>query len=229
MGLPLVKLKAVYKFLEQLYVGGARCIMAVKNTKAPPHHIMEMIKEFSTVPEWIRELKRSACKQGAMSALTLAKAYHPEMQPALLADGFPELNADDSEFTEEDYLRCVRATRSAATKIADELDLSKFQVGYSEDGKRGSIQQPQPVELKPPRKQAFASDINTLDVLNKEMVFEALSAIQWLAESPQTNKADVVVTTEKPGESAHVDLASTSAGAEKTSLNSEDPNVRSQP
>jgi hypothetical protein len=60
MGAPLVKLKAVYKFLEQLYVGGAHCIMAMKNTKAPPHHIMEMIKELSTVPVWIKELKRSA-------------------------------------------------------------------------------------------------------------------------------------------------------------------------
>lgn len=42
--LPLVKLKAIYKFLEQLYVGGLYCIIAVKNTKAPPHYIMDMLK-----------------------------------------------------------------------------------------------------------------------------------------------------------------------------------------
>jgi hypothetical protein len=62
---PLKKLKALYKFLEQLYVGSSYCVMAVKNTKAPPRHIMEMLKELSTVSEWIKELTKSACRQGA--------------------------------------------------------------------------------------------------------------------------------------------------------------------
>lgn len=74
MGHPLVKLKAVYKFLEQLYLGGAYCIMEVKNAKASPHKVMDMINELSKVPEWIKELKKLACRQGAMSALTLALA-----------------------------------------------------------------------------------------------------------------------------------------------------------
>jgi hypothetical protein len=92
----------VYKFLEQLYVGGAYCIMAVKNTKAPPHYIMDMLKELSTVPQWIQELKNSASCQGAMYALARAKAYLPEMEPALLVDGFSEFNTDGSSFTNED-------------------------------------------------------------------------------------------------------------------------------
>lgn len=87
--LPPVKLKAVYKFLEQLYVGGAKCVMSINNTKEPPRHIMDMIRELSTVPEWIQELKKEACRQGAMCSLARAKAYHPEMEPTLLADGFP--------------------------------------------------------------------------------------------------------------------------------------------
>lgn len=93
MGLPIIKLKAIYKFLEQLYVDGAKCIMAVKNTRAPPTQIMEMIKEFSTVPKWVEELKKSACHQWAMYSLARAKAYLLEMDPALLEDGFLEFNA----------------------------------------------------------------------------------------------------------------------------------------
>ena len=92
--LPLVKLKAVYKFLEQLYVGGAYCVMAVKNTKAPPQYIMDMLKELSTVPQCIQELKKSASRQGSMYALSRAKAYLPEMELALLTDVFLEFNAD---------------------------------------------------------------------------------------------------------------------------------------
>jgi hypothetical protein len=58
MDQPQIKLKALYKFLEQLYVGGSYCVMAVRNSKAPPHYIMEMLKELSTMPEWIKELTK---------------------------------------------------------------------------------------------------------------------------------------------------------------------------
>ena len=87
-----------------------------------------------------------------MSALTLAKAYHPEMQPTLLADGFPELNADKLEFSEVEYLCYMRETRPEAMKSANDLHLSKFQVGYTEARKRMSNPQPQSVKLIPPRK-----------------------------------------------------------------------------
>lgn len=133
-------------------MGGVHCLMAAKNVPGPPCKIMEMINDFSTIPEWIRELKLSACRKGAMSALALAKAYHPELDPALLADGFPELNVDDTKFTKEDFLRYVKVTRPAATKIVDDLDLTKFEVGFNEDGGRMSMPQPRPVELIPPRK-----------------------------------------------------------------------------
>lgn len=60
-------------------MGSSYCIMAVKHTKALPHYIMDMLKELSTVPEWTLELKRSACRQGAVHALAHAKAYLPEL------------------------------------------------------------------------------------------------------------------------------------------------------
>lgn len=200
--------------------------MAAKNVLAPPRKIMEMINDLSTVPEWIGELKKSACRQGVMSALALAKAYHPEMNPALLAGGFPELNTDDTEFTESDYLRCVRETRPAATKIANDLDLNKFQVGYNEGGKRMSMPDPQPVELLPPRKQTFASEVSTSTVITEDMVFEALSKIQWAAENPQTEESDAE-DPEESGEPASVDPATNRTEVEQANVNPEDPTAGS--
>lgn len=68
MELPSTKLRAVYKFIEQLYVGGVNYLKAVKNVLGPPRKIVDMLNELSTVPEWIFELKMSACRSGAMSA-----------------------------------------------------------------------------------------------------------------------------------------------------------------
>jgi hypothetical protein len=222
--LPLVKLKAVYKFLVQLYVGGAYCIMAIKNTKAPPHYIMEMLKELSTVPQWIQELKQSASRQGAMYALTRAKAYLPEIEPALLADSFPEFNADGSEFTNEDYVRCMKETRVAATNIAVGLDLEKFQAGYSEDGKRMSMPDPKPVELNPPRrKQNFAPDVNPSTVMKTDSVFEAVRSIQWVADEPPIQEAEAAAPDNRE-ESAQVDPSSSS-----TYVNPEGHTAGSQP
>lgn len=42
----VVKLKAIYKFIEQLYVGGSYSIMATQNSKAPPKYIMDMLKGY---------------------------------------------------------------------------------------------------------------------------------------------------------------------------------------
>lgn len=197
--LPLVKLQAVYKFLEQLYVGGVHCIIAVKNVPGPPRRIMDMINDFSIVPEWIKELKMSACRKGAMSALALAKAYHPEMDSTLLADEFPEFNADNTLFTKADVTHCVRETRPAGTTIAHRLDLTKFQVGFDEDGERMNMPQPKPFELIPSRKQAFASEAgSSSNVLIEDMKFEALSSMQWVPESPQTDAGQAA--TEKAQE-----------------------------
>lgn len=55
-----MKLLAVYKFVEQLYVGGVNCIKAIRNVEGPPQKIIDMLNELSTVPTWIKELKLSA-------------------------------------------------------------------------------------------------------------------------------------------------------------------------
>lgn len=76
-----------------------------------------MLWELSIVLEWIKELKLSACRKGIMRALALAKAYHPEMNPALLAGGFPQFNVDNTPFGKPDYARVVKETRQYPTSL----------------------------------------------------------------------------------------------------------------
>jgi hypothetical protein len=128
---PLVNLKAVYTFAEQLYIGSSRCIMAVKNAKAPPELIADMLKELSVVPQWFQEWKKSACRHGPLTVLARAKAYVPELDLAQIVAGYPEFNTDDTPFTRKDFMQCVKETRVAATALTEEIDLSKYQAGYS--------------------------------------------------------------------------------------------------
>jgi hypothetical protein len=67
---PRVKLKAVYTFLEQLYAGSLFTIMIVMGHKEPPRVIRDVLKQLSTVPAQIEELKKSAARAGAMLSLS---------------------------------------------------------------------------------------------------------------------------------------------------------------
>ena len=39
---------------------------------------------------------------------------------------FPQFKVDGSEFSQEDFVRCVKETRMAATQLPEELDLTKY-------------------------------------------------------------------------------------------------------
>lgn len=67
-----------------------------------------MLKDLSTMPTWIQELKLSACHKEAMRAMALAKAYHPEMKPELLAGGFPKYKVDNTTFGQDDFVMVNR-------------------------------------------------------------------------------------------------------------------------
>jgi hypothetical protein len=112
---PRVKLKAVYTFLEQPYAGSLFTIMSVMGHKEPPHFIRDVLKQLSTIPGQIEELKKSAARAGAMLSLSRAKAYVPDMDPSEMAGGFLEFNTDGSEFSSADYTRCMKETRVLAS------------------------------------------------------------------------------------------------------------------
>lgn len=88
-----------------------------------------------------------------MRALALAKAYHPKMDPALLAGGFPELKADNTPFGKSDYARVMKETQQHATTTAHGLDLTSFQVRYDEENQHMELPNPEPFGLEPPHKQ----------------------------------------------------------------------------
>ena len=71
-----------------------------------------------------------------MRGLELARPYHPGLKPELLAGGFPELKADGSPFSKDDYMKLHKETRSTATQIADGIELSRLEAGYDSQSKR---------------------------------------------------------------------------------------------
>ena len=99
---PRVKLKAVYTFLEQLYAGSLFTIMSVMGHKELPRFIRYVLKQLSTIPGQIEELKKSAARADAMMSLSRAKAYVLDMDLSKMTGGFPEFNTDGSEFSSVD-------------------------------------------------------------------------------------------------------------------------------
>ena len=109
--------------------------------------VTNMMGPLSVVSEWVNLGKRSACSMGLMRGLELDKAYHPGLKLELLASSFPELKVDGSKFTKDDHTKVRRETRSAATKIADGMDLAYLEARYDESNKRCRFDLPSPTEF----------------------------------------------------------------------------------
>ena len=84
-----MKLKAAYTLLEQLYTGAQRVICAASYDKPAPTLIKDTLTRLSMVPAQLEEVKRSAARAGALVALTRAKAWIADLDPADIAKGFP--------------------------------------------------------------------------------------------------------------------------------------------
>ena len=68
----------------------------------------------------------------------------------------------------------------AASKLAEDTDLSHFQPFYDVEGKRQPTEIHEVEELVPPiRKHTYAPDINPSDLIHEEVVFQALTGIDW--------------------------------------------------
>ncbi|KAE8775319.1 hypothetical protein D1007_52189 [Hordeum vulgare] len=93
-----------------------------------------MLRRLSTIPEYIAERRKSYACKGVMATMRWALAYAPELKPDEIAGGFPQYKDDGSEFTEEDYVKCVKDIRPAASQLAESLDLLKYQSAYDDEG-----------------------------------------------------------------------------------------------
>ena len=87
----LVKLKAVYTLVEQLYTG-TRCTLAmISPTNQAPTLLSDVLKKLFVLPARIEEIKWLSARAGAVTALSRDKAWQAELDPGKLATGYPIL------------------------------------------------------------------------------------------------------------------------------------------
>ncbi|KAM3372331.1 hypothetical protein ACQJBY_019300 [Aegilops geniculata] len=170
------KLKAAYTRIEQLYTGAQRIICAASHNKPPPTLIKETLARLSMLPARIEELKTSAARAGALTALTRTKAWVPDLDLVEVAKGYPSLKEDGLEFVQED----LRAINRKVRPLAEEADLSFYQASYDTNNKRVAAPTPEAQNLTPPiRKHTYAPDIEPSTLISDEAVFQALTGIDW--------------------------------------------------
>ena len=132
------------------------------------------------LPARVEELKRSAARAGALTALTRAKAWVPDLDPTDVAKGYPSLKEDGSEFCTEDLRAINREVRPVACQLAEEADLSHYQASYDINNKGVAAPAPEAQNLIPPiRKHTYAPDIEPSILISNEDVFQALTGIDW--------------------------------------------------
>ena len=129
-----MKLKAAYTLIEQLYSGSQRAICTAAYNKPPPTLIKETIEKLAMLPARLDELKRSAARSGALTALIWAKAWIPDLEPADICKAYPGVKEDGSDFNNDDFRSLTM--RPIASKLADDTDLSHYQPVYDVEGKR---------------------------------------------------------------------------------------------
>ena len=174
------KLKAAYTLIEQLYTGAQRVIYTASYNKPPPILIKETLAKLSMTPAQLEEVKRSAARAGALSALTRAKAWISDLDPEDIGNGYPSQKEDDSDFDNEALKALTKEMRPLASKLAEETDLSFHPSIYDADNKRIDASVHEVQNLIPPiRKHTYAPDVESSTLISDEAVFRALTGIDW--------------------------------------------------
>ena len=145
------KLKAAYTLIEQLYTGAQRIISTASHNNSAPTLIQDTLKRLSMLPARVEEMKKSAARTGAINALIRAKAWVPDFDPVEVAQGYPSLKEDGSEFSEEDLRAINREVRPLACRLVEEADLSHYQAQYDNQNKRVAAPIPEAENLTPPQ------------------------------------------------------------------------------
>ncbi|XBI55331.1 hypothetical protein VPH35_037176 [Triticum aestivum] len=157
----VTKLKAVYTLVEQLYTGSQRALAVVALSNEVPTHLAEVLRRLAVLPQRIQELRRASARAGAIAALSRAKAFLPELDPADIALGYPSLKEDGTAFDQKDFAACVKAVRPVATLIGNDTDLSKYQPGYDAENQRIPTPRYEALNSIPPARQhTFAPEID---------------------------------------------------------------------
>ena len=143
------------------------------------------------LPQRFQELRRASARAGAIGALSRAKVWLPELDPADIALGYPSLKEDGSLFNETDFTACVKDIRPVATLIGNDTNLTKYQPGYDSENRRIPTPHHDEVNLIPPtRKHTFAPEVDPAGLIDDEAEFEALSGIDWASSTFQDRAVD---------------------------------------
>ena len=132
----LTQLKAAYTLVEQLYTGSQRALAVVALSNEVPTHLADVLRQLAVLPQRFQELRRASARAGAIAALSRAKAFLPELDPADIALGYPSLKEDGTPFDQKDFATCVKIVRPVATLIGNDTDLTKYQPGYDAENQR---------------------------------------------------------------------------------------------
>jgi hypothetical protein len=187
----LVKLKAVYTLVEQLYTGAQRTLATISPTSQAPTLLSDVLKRLSVLPARIDEIKWSSARAGAVTALSRAKAWLPELDPSEVATGYPSLKEDGTAFDQKDFAACVKEIRPLASLIANETDLSKYHPAYSMENQKMPTPAYKVMGLIPPiRKHTFAPEVDPSGLIDDEAEFQALCGIDWSSPNLQTAAED---------------------------------------
>ena len=115
-----------------------------------------------------------------MTTLSWAKSWQADRDPEDLANGCPSVKEDGTTFSADDFAEIGRAMRPLASRLADETNLATYQAAYEDENKKMRTPVHQPTNLIPPtRKHTFAPDIDPSNLIDDEVVFRALTGINW--------------------------------------------------
>ena len=131
-------------------------------------------------PAQLEEMKRSAARAGALSALTRAKAWIADLDPEDIGNGYPSQKEDESDFDEDALKALTKEMRPLASKLAEETDLSYHWSIYDANNRRIAASVYEAKNLIPPtRKHTYAPDLEPSDLISDEAVFQAMCGIGW--------------------------------------------------
>ena len=123
--------------------------------------LIDVLKKLSVLPVRFDEIKRSSARASAVTALSRAKAWVPELDPSEVATGYPSLKEDGTPFDQKDFSACVKEIRPMATLIANDSDLSKYHPAYDQENKKMATPAYKVMDLVPPiRKHTFAPEVD---------------------------------------------------------------------
>ena len=152
----------------------------------------------------MEEVKRSAARLDALTALTRAKAWIADLDPTDIAKGYPGQQEDGSYFDNEALKALTKEMRPLASQLAEEANLSTYWSFYDADNRRVDAAMKEVQNLIPPiRKHTYAPDVEPSNLISEDAIFQAVTRIDWTTVDfqPLDGEEEVELTLEDPSTS----------------------------